>query len=72
MCQDYIYDKDMEQIAKEEQRKAWKLQGLVFLPEFLVSVFNHTCPSHLFSGKKKVRGRKSSLERVVQVMGERC
>jgi len=29
----------MEQIAKEEQRKAWKLQGLVFLPEFLVSVF---------------------------------
>lgn len=36
MCQDYIYDKDMEQIAKEEQRKAWKLQGLVFfkyLPE---------------------------------------
>uniref|UniRef100_W5M1Q4 Ubiquitin carboxyl-terminal hydrolase n=1 Tax=Lepisosteus oculatus TaxID=7918 RepID=W5M1Q4_LEPOC len=28
MCQDYIYDKDMEQIAKEEQRKAWKLQGL--------------------------------------------
>ncbi|KAF3853217.1 hypothetical protein F7725_013905 [Dissostichus mawsoni] len=28
MCQDYIYDKDMEQIAKEEQRKAWKMQGL--------------------------------------------
>ncbi|KAM7371966.1 hypothetical protein PAMP_009166 [Pampus punctatissimus] len=28
VCQDYIYDKDMEQIAKEEQRKAWKLQGL--------------------------------------------
>ncbi|MGH0166075.1 UNVERIFIED_CONTAM: hypothetical protein FKN15_054617 [Acipenser sinensis] len=28
MCQDYIYDKDMEQIAKEEQRKAWKLQGV--------------------------------------------
>ncbi|KAK2543642.1 Usp22 [Columba livia] len=27
MCQDYIYDKDMEQIAKEEQRKAWKLQA---------------------------------------------
>lgn len=27
VCQDYIYDKDMEQIAKEEQRKAWKLQG---------------------------------------------
>ncbi|TRY64549.1 hypothetical protein DNTS_008224 [Danionella cerebrum] len=26
VCQDYIYDKDMEQIAKEEQRKAWKLQ----------------------------------------------
>lgn len=71
MCQDYIYDKDMEQIAKEEQRKAWKLQGLVFLPEFLVSVFNHTCPSHLFSGKKKPL-RKSSLERVVQAMGERC
>lgn len=31
MCQDYIYDKDMEQIAKEEQRKAWKLQGMTFL-----------------------------------------
>lgn len=30
MCQDYIYDKDMEQIAKEEQRKAWKLQGITF------------------------------------------
>ncbi|XP_035525945.1 ubiquitin carboxyl-terminal hydrolase 22 [Morone saxatilis] len=28
MCQDYIYDKDMEQIAKEEQRKAWKIQGI--------------------------------------------
>ncbi|XP_077590561.1 ubiquitin carboxyl-terminal hydrolase 22-like isoform X5 [Stigmatopora nigra] len=28
VCQDYIYDKDMEQIAKEEQRKAWKLQGI--------------------------------------------
>ncbi|XP_028908138.1 ubiquitin carboxyl-terminal hydrolase 22 isoform X2 [Ornithorhynchus anatinus] len=28
MCQDYIYDKDLEQIAKEEQRKAWKLQGI--------------------------------------------
>ncbi|XP_074925267.1 ubiquitin carboxyl-terminal hydrolase 22 [Chelonoidis abingdonii] len=27
VCQDYIYDKDMEQIAKEEQRKAWKLQA---------------------------------------------
>lgn len=53
MCQDYIYDKDMEQIAKEEQRKAWKLQGLVFLPEFLVSVFNHTCPSHLSMAKKQ-------------------
>lgn len=31
MCQDYIYDKDMEQIAKEEQRKAWKLQGTTAL-----------------------------------------
>lgn len=30
VCQDYIYDKDMEQIAKEEQRKAWKLQGISF------------------------------------------
>ncbi|TSK87591.1 Ubiquitin carboxyl-terminal hydrolase 22 [Bagarius yarrelli] len=28
VCQDYIYDKDIELIAKEEQRKAWKLQGL--------------------------------------------
>lgn len=32
MCQDYIYDKDMEQIAKEEQRKAWKMQGTRHLP----------------------------------------
>lgn len=71
MCQDYIYDKDMEQIAKEEQRKAWKLQGLVFLPEFLVSVFNHTCPSHL-SMAKTSRGRKSSLQLVVQATGEQC
>ena len=31
MCQDYIYDKDMEQIAKEEQRKAWKMQGMTAL-----------------------------------------
>lgn len=30
VCQDYIYDKEMEQIAKEEQRKAWKLQGITF------------------------------------------
>ncbi|XP_041941610.1 ubiquitin carboxyl-terminal hydrolase 22-like isoform X3 [Alosa sapidissima] len=28
LCQDYVYDKDMELIAREEQRKAWKLQGL--------------------------------------------
>uniref|UniRef100_G1SDG3 Ubiquitin carboxyl-terminal hydrolase n=1 Tax=Oryctolagus cuniculus TaxID=9986 RepID=G1SDG3_RABIT len=28
LCQDYIYDKDMEVIAKEEQRKAWKMQGV--------------------------------------------
>ncbi|KAI2581904.1 USP22 isoform 3, partial [Pan troglodytes] len=28
LCQDYIYDKDMEIIAKEEQRKAWKMQGV--------------------------------------------
>uniref|UniRef100_A0A8C9Q6C4 Ubiquitin carboxyl-terminal hydrolase n=1 Tax=Spermophilus dauricus TaxID=99837 RepID=A0A8C9Q6C4_SPEDA len=27
LCQDYIYDRDMEIIAKEEQRKAWKMQG---------------------------------------------
>lgn len=32
MCQDYIYDKDMEQIAKDEQRKAWKMQGMVTKP----------------------------------------
>lgn len=32
VCQDYIYDKDMEQIAKEEQRKAWKLQGTSSAP----------------------------------------
>uniref|UniRef100_A0A8C9BZV0 ubiquitinyl hydrolase 1 n=1 Tax=Phocoena sinus TaxID=42100 RepID=A0A8C9BZV0_PHOSS len=28
LCQDYIYDKDIEIIAKEEQRKAWKMQGV--------------------------------------------
>lgn len=37
LCQDYIYDKDMEIIAKEEQRKAWKMQGLV-LPWFMCLV----------------------------------
>lgn len=35
MCQDYIYDKDIEQIAKEEQRKAWKLQGMPMLQLFV-------------------------------------
>lgn len=39
MCQDYIYDKDMEQIAKEEQRKAWKLQGTSFLPAWLMQLW---------------------------------
>ncbi|EPY88644.1 ubiquitin carboxyl-terminal hydrolase 22 [Camelus ferus] len=29
LCQDYIYDKDIEIIAKEEQRKAWKMQDLL-------------------------------------------
>jgi len=53
MCQDYIYDKDMEQIAKEEQRKAWKLQGLVFLPEFLVSVFFFFFIMPFVNGKTK-------------------
>ncbi|XP_024120216.1 ubiquitin carboxyl-terminal hydrolase 22 isoform X2 [Oryzias melastigma] len=28
LCQDYVYDKEMEQIAKEEQKKAWKMQGV--------------------------------------------
>ncbi|ELV13999.1 Ubiquitin carboxyl-terminal hydrolase 22, partial [Tupaia chinensis] len=28
LCQDYIYDRDMELIAKEEQRRAWKVQGV--------------------------------------------
>lgn len=72
MCQDYIYDKDMEQIAKEEQRKAWKLQGLVFLPEFLVSVFNHTCPSHL-SMAKNSKGKKELFRDSRAGLGrERC
>ncbi|XP_068100986.1 ubiquitin carboxyl-terminal hydrolase 22-A [Hyperolius riggenbachi] len=39
MCQDYIYDKDMEQVAKEEQRKAWKLQA--FTPS-LASPYQYT------------------------------
>uniref|UniRef100_A0A8C4Q309 Ubiquitin carboxyl-terminal hydrolase n=1 Tax=Eptatretus burgeri TaxID=7764 RepID=A0A8C4Q309_EPTBU len=26
-CQDYVYDRDCELIAREEQRKAWRLQG---------------------------------------------
>lgn len=72
MCQDYIYDKDMEQIAKEEQRKAWKLQGLVFLPEFLVSVFNHSCPSHL-SMAKNSKGKTELFSRSSAGLGrERC
>jgi len=70
MCQDYIYDKDMEQIAKEEQRKAWKLQGLVFLPEFLVSVFFFFYHA-ICQWQNKVRGRKSSLEIAAYAMGER-
>ncbi|XP_077019453.1 ubiquitin carboxyl-terminal hydrolase 22 [Tamandua tetradactyla] len=28
LCQDYVYDRDMEMVAKEEQRKAWKIQGV--------------------------------------------
>uniref|UniRef100_A0A8D1VT80 Ubiquitin carboxyl-terminal hydrolase n=1 Tax=Sus scrofa TaxID=9823 RepID=A0A8D1VT80_PIG len=28
LCQDYIYDRDIEAVAKEEQRKAWKMQGI--------------------------------------------
>lgn len=28
LCQDYIYDRDIEAVAKEEQRKAWKMQGV--------------------------------------------
>lgn len=48
VCQDYIYDKDMEQIAKEEQRKAWKLQGTAFrfLPENLMQLMKQ---GHLIS-----------------------
>lgn len=38
VCQDYIYDKDMEQIAKEEQRKAWKLQGTPSVPAQLMQL----------------------------------
>lgn len=34
LCQDYIYDKDMEIIAKEEQQKASKMQGWL-LPKFI-------------------------------------
>ncbi|RVE55648.1 hypothetical protein OJAV_G00234070 [Oryzias javanicus] len=28
LCQDYVYDKEMEQISKEEQKKAWKMRGV--------------------------------------------
>jgi len=46
VCQDYIYDKEMEQIAKEEQRKAWKLQGMCFrLKCFLPGVTKHRRPN---------------------------
>lgn len=55
MCQDYIYDKDMEQIAKEEQRKAWKMQGATAcggihgdpLLELLCVGENEQCPKGL-------------------------
>lgn len=40
MCQDYIYDKDMEQIAKDEQRKAWKMQGMKTKPPTVSQPFN--------------------------------
>ena len=46
LCQDYIYDKDIEIIAKEEQRKAWKMQGLVFRSSVsLVVTACIPCPS---------------------------
>lgn len=55
VCQDYIYDKDMEQIAKEEQRKAWKLQGIPFciLGENVMQLskrghFDVTVPTYLW------------------------
>lgn len=41
VCQDYIYDKDMEQIAKEEQRKAWKLQGNDFCKSLMLAFGLH-------------------------------
>jgi len=64
LCQDYIYDKDMEIIAKEEQRKAWKMQGLV-LPRFtclLWLLLVHSLMSvkgRAYQEKDQYLGRKS-------------
>ncbi|XP_032826199.1 ubiquitin carboxyl-terminal hydrolase 22-like [Petromyzon marinus] len=27
LCQDYVYDRDLELVSREEQRRAWRLQG---------------------------------------------
>jgi len=50
LCQDYIYDKDIEIIAKEEQRKAWKMQGLVFRSSVSLVVSSPTFPAPHLSG----------------------
>ena len=50
LCQDYIYDKDIEIIAKEEQRKAWKMQGLVFRSSVSLVVSSPASPAPCLSG----------------------
>lgn len=57
LCQDYIYDKDMETIAKEEQRKAWKLQGGSCL-DFPAPLL--PCPAFLTPIRVKFTKRKTS------------
>lgn len=55
MCQDYIYDKDMEQIAKDEQRKAWKMQGMVTKPCTVLQP-----PSHMHCNYAFIRSRSGA------------
>lgn len=55
MCQDYIYDKDMEQIAKDEQRKAWKMQGMVTKPRTVPQR-----PSHMHCNDAFIRSRSGA------------
>lgn len=63
LCHDYIYDKDIEIIAKEEQRRAWKLQGLV-VPRFTCLLcLLVACQGQSLSGKRSTSREKVRVGR---------